>query len=308
MYVDKVIHADEDGRGEHIGRANYATDLMLSVLSDGLDHPELWEMIPELIDGNPFQIAVLQDRMEREHAPAQRIRIQLVLGVCGAVLGAGQAVLEGLAPLGADFSQSPQVQGALFHIAGLMDPENPKYQLKGKICTNPFEQFDVLETSSHLCCASWLSTSVGDLSSGGAWEEVWNSDAAQAIRASVHDGSYRFCNKGACPLIQENGLMPFDELAKRSTEWKTRLEEKQTVVSGPVGVNLAYDRTCNLACPSCRTDRFAADEATRNRFDRMQDNSILPLLKTAKLVFVTGSGDPFASKNFRRLMKQLTVE
>jgi hypothetical protein len=49
-------------------------------------------------------------------------------------------------------------------------------------------------------------------------------------------------------------------------------------------------------------ERFAADEALRARFDRLQERAILPMLKSAKTVFITGSGDPFASKNFRALI------
>jgi len=78
--------------------------------------------------------------------------------------------------------------------------------------------------------------------------------------------------------------------------------------SGPRIVNLAYGRTCNLACPSCRTERYAADEATRTRYTALQDEAILPMLQEAEVVFVTGSGDPFASKNFRNLMQALTEE
>lgn len=85
-------------------------------------------------------------------------------------------------------------------------------------------------------------------------------------------------------------------------------EARTELDTGPQVVNLAYDRTCNLACPSCRVERFAADEATRRRFEDMQDEKILPMLKGAKIVFVTGSGDPFASKNFRQLMVRLTPE
>jgi sulfatase maturation enzyme AslB (radical SAM superfamily) len=217
-------------------------------------------------------------------------------------------MVEKLEPLVAEYSQSPLVQGALFHLQGLADPDNPKYQLAGKICPAPFVQIDVLERSSHLCCASWLNTSAGNMQTN-AWEDVWNSEAAQAIRESIHDGSYRYCNKGACPKIQANDLTPAAELAAQSGFWRDILESAATAVpQGPEIVNLAYDRTCNLSCPSCRVERFAADEALRARFDRMQERTILPLLKGAKTVFITGSGDPFASKNFRRLMEQLTPE
>ncbi|MEL6485832.1 MAG: radical SAM protein, partial [Pseudomonadota bacterium] len=94
-----------------------------------------------------------------------------------------------------------------------------------------------------------------------------------------------------------------------SPRWAQIIDAEDTELGeGPETVNLAYDRTCNLACPSCRVSKYAADTKTRERYATMQEDNILPMLKNAKTVFVTGSGDPFASKNFRTLMKDLTEE
>ena len=216
--------------------------------------------------------------------------------------------LAEIAPLAVMASQSALVQGAVFHLQSLGDPENPRYHLEGKICTAPFQQLDVLENSAHQCCASWLHQSAGDLSAQ-PWREVWNSAPAQAIRASVLDGSYRYCSKTACPKIQANSLLPAGDLAASDPFWAEVIAAQRTRMdSGPRIVNLAYDRTCNLSCPSCRTERYAADEATRARYTAMQDEAILPMLHEAEVVFVTGSGDPFASKNFRNLLYALTPE
>lgn len=288
--------------------ADEIANLMLTVLSDRLDHPELWEAIPNFVDALPDLIPTLQERLELESNRHTRTALLILLGMCGAAKGHAAMMVENLEPLAVEYSQSSLVQGALFHLQGLTDPGNPKYDLKGKICPAPFVQLDVLERTSHLCCASWLQASAGNMSSS-SWEEVWNSETAQAIRESIHDGSYRYCNKSACPKIQANDLVPAAELAQQSAFWNEILASATTAVPrGPEIVNLAYDRTCNLSCPSCRLERFAADEVTRARFEEMQERAILPLLKDAKTVFVTGSGDPFASKNFRRLMEQLTPE
>jgi len=299
---------DHDASAALRAVADEMVDLMLTVLSDGLDHPELWAAIPDFLREQPMLVPALEHRLHVSLGLAQ-VPVRLLMAVCGAALGETRQMLELLAPMAADYSQSPLVQGVLFHLNALLDPQNPKYQLAGRICPTPFVQMDVLETSAHLCCASWLNTSVGDLSGGGDADSVWNSDTAQAIRASIHDGSYRYCNKGSCPTIQSGTLVPADEMAGRSEAWRAILAEARTRIDrGPEMVNLAYDRTCNLSCPSCRTEAFAADADTRARFATMQERAILPLLKDARLVFVTGSGDPFASKNFRQLMTQLTPE
>jgi organic radical activating enzyme len=298
----------EEAQEVYAPSANDILDLMMSILSDRVDHPEVWRQIPTFLDHLPDLPAVISQRLNWESNEAARGALVLILIMCFAARGQVDFALEKIEPLAIAYSQSAQVQGAVFYLNSLKDPENPKYNLQGKICPSPFVQLDVLERSSHLCCASWLQESAGDLSTT-EWQDVWNSEKAQQIRASIHDGSYRYCNKMACPKIHADDLIPAEEIAATSDLWRQIVEIGATELPvGPEVVNLAYDRTCNLSCPSCRTEKWAADEETRQAYDEMQRTKILPLLKDAKTVFVTGSGDPFASKNFRRLMLELTPE
>lgn len=280
--------------------------LMLHHLSDGLDHPDLWADMPVFCNAVPELRHTLARLHDAGHP--QRDLLLLLHAMCLAAANDVATALSHVAPLGVRYSQSALIQGALFYLHGLADPDNPKYRLAGKICPTPFEQLDVLERSTHQCCASWLQQSAGDLMTT-PWQDVWNSEAAQAVRASVLDGTYRFCNKTACPKIQANALTDAKELAGQFSFWAEVIEQGKTALDhGPKVINLAYDRTCNLACPSCRSEPFAADDATRDRFAEMQETKILPMLKHAEIVFVTGSGDPFASKNFRKLLGALTPE
>lgn len=306
--TDHAVIEAADGQEAPPPDASEMADLLISVLSDGLDHPELWPQIGEILDYLPDLSTELGKRLDREWHPGVRTGLTVLLILCYAARGQIDFALEQLEQLSIMFSQSPLVQGGIFYLHSLKDKENPCYQLEGKICTAPFEQLDVLERTTHLCCASWLLTSAGNLATTD-WGDVWNSETAQAIRASIHDGSYRYCNKMACPKIRANDLVPAEQIAATSDLWAQIIAERATELPvGPKLVNLAYDRTCNLSCPSCRTEKWAADEATRTAYDEMQRTRILPLLKGAQTVFVTGSGDPFASKNFRRLMLELTAE
>lgn len=286
--------------------ADTVIELMLARLSDGLDQPELWAEMAEIVTAVRGLRAHLAAWFQQKRAGGSELVLlhAMVLAASGDLASA----LGDLQQLATMHSQSALVQGALFHVQGLADPENPKYRLTGKICGAPFEQLDVLENSTHQCCASWLHASAGNLMTT-PWQQVWNSQTAQAVRASVLDGSYRYCNKSACPRIQANTLDDAGDLAAHNAFWADVIANARTAMpTGPRVVNLAYDRTCNLSCPSCRSERFAADDATRARFARLQDEQILPLLAEAEVVFITGSGDPFASKNFRQLLTDLTPE
>jgi len=276
---------------------------MLARLLEDLDCPELWPALPALINRFPDLIEEL----------AHLADVDMFFGYHWGVLhalctGASGDVAHGLElieRISAAHGHSPLVQGAVFHLKSLLDPLNPTYDLSDRFCTTPFEELDVLDGKSHLCCANYVPTSVGDLAEQ-SWEEVWNSESAQSVRAGILDGSFRHCCKTACPRISGNTLPKKDEVAEKSAAWRAVIKGYHTKVpSGPNVVNLAYDRTCNLSCPSCRTHKYAADSTTRARFDRLQEETILPLLRHTKYVFITGSGDPFASKNFRHLLERL---
>lgn len=286
--------------------ADTVIQLMLARISDGLDQPELWAEMPEIVT----VVRGLRAHLAAwfQHGRAEGHQLVLLHAMVLAASGDLASALGDLEQLATMHSQSALVQGALFHVHGLADPENPKYRLTGKICRAPFRQLDVLENSTHQCCASWLHASAGNLMTT-PWQQVWNSTTAQAVRESVLDGSYRYCNKTACPSIQADTLEDATELAASTPFWADVIANVRTALpEGPRVVNLAYDRTCNLSCPSCRTERFAADDATRARFARLQDEQILPLLADAEIVYITGSGDPFASKNFRQLITDLTPQ
>lgn len=282
--------------------------LIVNDLRQDVDRPEMWEAFPQFLAAVPKlpeqARGALQFYAGRDQTIAQAATI--VLALSAAHSGAVDQAIGLMTPLLAVNANSPLVAGVTFFLQGMAAPDNPKYQLAGKICPVPFERLDVLETSSHLCCSSFLKPNVGNLQEAGDWRDVWNSRSAEAIRASIHDGSYRHCNKMSCPTIQSNTIPPAEELSARSSEWREIIEQRETsLAQGPVVVNLAYDRTCNLSCPSCRSSNYAADEATRLQYDALQERVMLPMLKHTQVVTITGSGDPFASKNFRHLMQRL---
>lgn len=278
--------------------------LLFEQTLDGFDHPEIWSILPCVVDRFPAlidRIALLLDDELKFYTEFWAV----IHALCVAATGDIQRGLDLLDPVAMAHSQSTMVQGAYFHVQSLRDARHPAHDLGTRFCTIPFEQLDVLDGRSHLCCASWLPQSIGDLAET-PWRDAWNSDTARSIRASVLDGSFRFCNKTACPKIAEGTLPRREHLVAEGGQWRDIIDNFRTELdTAPVRVNLAYDETCNLSCASCRPQKIAADAATRSRYDRLQDEQILPMLRHSKIVFISGSGDPFASKNFRNLLDRL---
>ncbi|MEL6486624.1 MAG: SPASM domain-containing protein [Pseudomonadota bacterium] len=174
--------------------------LLISILSDGIDHPEVWDEIPGFLEIWPDMPALIAHRLEMESNMTAQALLVLLKAVAEAEQGHIDTAFAAVEELAIRNSQSALVQGALFRLKAIREPDNPAYDLSGTFCSVPFRQLDVLENSSHQCCASWLNASAGNLQTQ-PWGEVWNSPTAKAIRASIHDGKYRYCNKSACPAI-----------------------------------------------------------------------------------------------------------
>jgi organic radical activating enzyme len=284
---------------------------MIDLLEDDLDHPELWRTLKNHSGEFSALESVLRsieslDQIE-PLSQLKSLRLTILYIVIKAVQGQIEWARASITKLQLKHSQNLQVNGVAFFIESLFDPENPKYQLENRFCENPFNRIEVLDNSTHQCCASWLPTNCGNMATSN-WYDIWNSTTAQSVRKSVLDGSFRHCNKMLCPRIK-GGLLPKKDAGTLKPQYRKILEQKEiTIATPPEVINLAYDRTCNLSCPSCRTAVYAADSKTRSALQDMQERNVLPMLRHARTAYVTGSGDPFARKNFRHLLQQLSPD
>lgn len=185
-------------------------------------------------------------------------------------------------------------------------PELPaELDLRGKFCSRPFE---MLETQTRgrvfFCCTAWLPIQIGNLSAKTP-DEIWNSAAAQDIRRSILDGSYRYCSRMHCPRLTADDL-PKSATVKDPEHREIIAAERVQLATGPRRLFLSHDRSCNLSCPSCRTSMIVAKKDEVDGMNAMAERVILPLVKTTRRVQITGSGDPFASHHFRYVIKRLT--
>lgn len=177
--------------------------------------------------------------------------------------------------------------------------------LRGRFCRAPFESIETAPGGDvHFCCPAWLPVPIGNLGTMSP-DAIWNSPAAQAIRASIHDGSYRYCSRLHCAHLSSDSL-PRTEALPTPALRAAAAERSTTLAEGPRKLVLAHDRSCTLSCPSCRTRVIVARGAELEALDRMTETVLLPLARDAAQVRVTSSGDPFGSRHFRRLMKRLT--
>jgi hypothetical protein len=175
-------------------------------------------------------------------------------------------------------------------------------------CSKPFEWFEVSrgreEGDAFLCCPSWLETPVGNLTRDSV-EESWNGEAAQRIRRSILDGTFEYCNAARCPFLQTRSgpVQRVEDVT--DPDLRAVIDGGLTVLPyGPRSVNCSYDRSCNLSCPSCRT-QVIVESRSRERIFGIQEKINNDALADARLLYITGSGDPFGSPFFRRWLQTM---
>jgi hypothetical protein len=176
-------------------------------------------------------------------------------------------------------------------------------------CSQPFNRFEVLGGGGQrgdvfFCCQSWLPKSIGNMKERSV-DQVWNSRAARDIRRSVLDGSFRYCKADVCPYLQR-----IDGPVQRVKDIEDErlleiIRDDITVLPfGPSDIICCFDQSCNLSCPSCRTHIIMETAHAGAIFD-IQKRLEKEALAEARLLYITGSGDPFGSPFFRRWLQTM---
>src|SRR5262249_4974863 len=149
------------------------------------------------------------------------------------------------------------------------DPALVDDYLKTRFCSRPFQHF---ETGYHgdvwVCCPAYLPVSIGNLNDGSA-DTIWRSATARELPASILDRSFGYCSRMHCGVIA-NRRVPSNTSAepKKLTDAFIAPAGNQPL---PAKVVLSHDRSCNLACPSCRKDFILANKTEQAQLDKLAD-------------------------------------
>jgi SAM-dependent methyltransferase/organic radical activating enzyme len=173
---------------------------------------------------------------------------------------------------------------------------NKDLGLKGKYCYHPFNTVTIdSQGECYVCvCQAWLPISVGNILEFDSLTAIVQSPRAREIQASIIDGTYKYCDHKTCHLITSNNL-------------EGRIDHRPDTVNWIV---FAIDDSCNLTCPSCRTDMIFYNRG--EDFDRrMQISDHLVNLIQEHNHFLkftlSGDGDPFASHVYRNMLEKLDL-
>ncbi len=153
------------------------------------------------------------------------------------------------------------INSRLFEWYGIDTTKNLQFP---KICPRPFDTVLIDKMGScYLCqCTAWLPQSAGNLFSESL-PEILNSPTAQLLQESILDRSYRYCNDKQCTFLKNT-------IKKRHHP----VPPKQIK-----HIRLAIDNSCNLSCPSCRTEQIFFKSGKQLKMRLELANKILDFVK-----------------------------
>jgi len=175
--------------------------------------------------------------------------------------------------------------------------------VKKRFCDWPFIKADITYSGDvYFCC--WTNRKpIGNVFNDN-FESIWNSTTAREIRESIINDSFKFCDLKKCYRIG-NGEV---ENPKLLSQYKTLIIDGTTLVNnGPEILALNYDNSCNLSCPSCRTQVIQAKKQRIDKLIKFQKELLsTALFNHVKRICLSGTGEVFSSRVYSHLLQNIS--
>jgi MoaA/NifB/PqqE/SkfB family radical SAM enzyme len=130
-------------------------------------------------------------------------------------------------------------------------------------------------------CEAWLPISIGKILNFDRLEDIWENPVAQTLQSNIDQGKFDNCAVTRC------GVLDHDMIDIEYT------------------ISINIDQSCNLRCPSCRSDAVMITSGPEHDEKLKIAEHIVELLgkfyKPCRIV-MSGNGDPLASSIMRPLI------
>lgn len=251
-------------------------------------------LLEEFPDSRPALLAHAELLIARQHLDEAIAVIQRALRIQAVCPSAQQLLSRAYAAQRENGGRTGELDGT-------------NYDLSDKFCPMPFTHLATGYKGDAFacCCPAWVPFAVGNVLDAPSADAVWNSDVAAEIRRSVHDGDFSYCSRTLCSYIAAQKLPSKAEITDPLL--RRYIDERSVVLEEvPQMVQLNHDSTCNLACPSCRSEIITAKAEEQDAYDESTRRVILPLLRKVNgQCYISGGGEAFASKHNRTILAAL---
>lgn len=159
-------------------------------------------------------------------------------------------------------------------------------------CARPFTYLMLHKETVSCCCSNFFNSGLQTPweSKGMSPWQMWNCREFHLLRQSILDGSFRYCQ--LCPEYLSGNL-----LSAKKDHYKVDMD------TAPEHLNIACDRTCNLACPSCR--RNLEIDPDVERLNALLGGVWHEFKHNIKSIWISSQGDPFFSPCYRNFLQSI---
>lgn len=194
--------------------------------------------------------------------------------------------------------------------------QTSKKNLQGRYCNKLYTWLEIdMHGRAWMCCPSWLPYPIGNVLKDSI-EDMWNGEKARILRNQIFSGEWNYCQHDFCPMIASDSLPSIEDVKENKNnqyhDFEVEAIKNGNLISTslPTNINFSNDESCNLKCPSCRTDKLLFTEGPLyERRKQINDKIFNMFFETPSdrkfSIFVTGSGDPFASKIYRDMLQKI---
>lgn len=148
--------------------------------------------------------------------------------------------------------------------------------------------------NTRTCCTTFVKADIGnyldnDLSS------IWNGKKSivhQILALSTQNRTYAYCDKTMCPL--------FEGRKKEKIE-TAEINPYNDISDYPEVVAVGFDKTCNLACETCRDRLYGATGEEKRKAEQIGEKICDEILPHCKFLIMAGDGEVFASPAYKRI-------
>lgn len=164
---------------------------------------------------------------------------------------------------------------------------------KKPFCMAPFSEVEIDENGFiNCCCAQYTDYYTFGNIFEQSFDEIWNGEKAKAFRQDIIDGKYTHCHTDVCS---------FGRLKPRKTV-------PSLIARYPKYVTIAYDKTCNLMCATCRDHIIRECDFSEEELKENIEKYYMPICKNASELVLNSIGECLISKHSRMLIKRLAEE